>query len=180
MPDVGFWVFGYGSLLWNPGFNPVEKRLARLRGYSRSFCMRSLHHRGTPESPGLVLALDERSGEHCDGMAFSAAPGESATVLRDLRERELISDAYLERRVRIEFHDGGETTALAFIVDPEHEQYCGELPIEAQVGIIASARGGRGKNSEYLYRTSECLSLLGINDPLLDELADRVRALGGD
>ena len=173
-------MFGYGSLLWHPGFAPAERRLARLPGYRRCFCMRSIHHRGTRERPGLVLALDERSGARCDGMAMRAAPKDTDAVLRDLRERELISDAYIEMRVRVEFSGGGAATALAFVVDPGHEQYCGTLTFEEQARIIASARGGRGKNSEYLYKTSESLSHLGISDPELDELARRVRSLAGD
>ena len=177
MPNSGFWVFGYGSLLWNPGFAPVEKRLARLRGYHRCFCLRSIHHRGTKERPGLVLALDERSGAHCDGMALRVAPQEADAVLRDLRERELISGVYFERQVCVEFPGAVEADALAFIVDPDHEQYCGALPIEEQARTIASARGGRGNNAEYLFRTSEALSLLGISDPSLDELARLVRSL---
>ncbi|MDE0303712.1 MAG: gamma-glutamylcyclotransferase [Albidovulum sp.] len=180
MPESGFWVFGYGSLLWNPGFAPAEQMRARLRGYCRCFCMRSFHHRGNREWPGLVLALDKRSGAHCDGLALRASPKDADGALRDLRERELISDAYIETHVRLELSGGGEATALAFVVDPGHEQYCGVLPIEEQARIIASARGGKGKNSEYLFKTCESLSHLGISDPVLDELARRVRSLTGD
>ena len=142
--------------------------------------MRSVHHRGTHEKPGLVLALDERSGSRCDGMALRSAPNESDAVLHELRKRELVSDAYIEKQVSIEFLEGGEATALAFIVDPEHKQYCGALPLDEQASIIASASGGRGENSEYLFKTSDSLSLLGISDPSLDQLARLVRSLRGD
>ena len=84
------WVFGYGSLLWNPGFDPAEAVTATLSGYHRSFCMLSIHHRGTAEKPGLVLALDEADAT-CTGVAFRVAPADQVRVLAELRERELIS-----------------------------------------------------------------------------------------
>ena len=90
------WVFGYASLIWNPGFPVAEQQLAKLDGYTRSFCMRSIHHRGTPTEPGLVLALDRSEGAECDGVAFRVADGAETNTLAYLRERELISSAYLE------------------------------------------------------------------------------------
>ncbi|MEM6825352.1 MAG: gamma-glutamylcyclotransferase, partial [Pseudomonadota bacterium] len=89
------WVFGYASLIWNPGFDYEEKAIARLKDYARSFCMRSIHHRGTPQDPGLVLALDAHPGAACEGVAFRVARSHEASVLTYLRERELISSAYL-------------------------------------------------------------------------------------
>jgi len=91
------WVFGYGSLVWNPGFNVAERVIATLPDYHRSFCMRSIHHRGSEEAPGLVLALDAMEGARCHGVALSVAQGEEAQTLDYLRERELVSAAYLER-----------------------------------------------------------------------------------
>ena len=90
------WVFGYGSLIWDPGFPVVERRIARVDGWHRSFCMRSIHHRGTPDAPGLVLALDRADGATCTGVAFRVAAGAEAATLTALRERELVSSAYLE------------------------------------------------------------------------------------
>jgi cation transport protein ChaC len=95
------WVFGYGSLVWNPGFDTAERVIARLPGYRRSFCMRSIHHRGTPEAPGLVLALDAVAGGACEGVALRAEADRAGEVLAYLRERELISSAYLERRLEV-------------------------------------------------------------------------------
>lgn len=86
------WVFGYGSLIWHPGFPVAERRIARLTGWHRSFCMRSIHHRGTEEAPGLVLALDRAEGAVCDGVAFRVSPGAEEHTLAELRERELVSD----------------------------------------------------------------------------------------
>ncbi|QYK42957.1 MAG: gamma-glutamylcyclotransferase [Paracoccaceae bacterium] len=171
------WVFGYGSLIWDPGFPVAERRLARLDGWRRGFCMRSIHHRGSVEAPGLVLALDRESGAFCDGLALRVAPGAEAATLAALRERELISSAYLEEWLPVEAE--GRLTALAYVIDPGHGQYCGGLAMEEQARIIATARGGRGANCDYLYATAAHLAELGIADPDLDWLVARVRALRG-
>ena len=171
------WVFGYGSLVWNPGFAPAESAIARLRGYRRSFCMRSVHHRGTPDAPGLVLALDEEPQAECLGLAMRAPEGREDAVLADLRARELVSSAYHERRLEAELADGRRVEALAFVVDRNHVQYCGGLGIEEQARVIAQARGGRGGNAEYLRSTVEGLRGLGIGDPDLDRLAQRVQRM---
>ncbi|WP_137699589.1 gamma-glutamylcyclotransferase [Marimonas lutisalis] len=169
------WVFGYGSLMWNPGFELAERRLARLMGYARTFCMRSIHHRGTPEQPGLVLALDRVENTWCDGIAMKVKPGQEDEVLAYLRERELVSSAYLERRVPIILGGGGEVEALAYVVDPDHVQYCGGLDLEEQARIIAHASGGMGPNDEYLLNTVAHLDEIGVHDPDLRWLAHRVR-----
>lgn len=170
------WVFGYGSLVWNPGFEPADRVIATLPGYHRSFCMRSIHHRGTEEEPGLVLALDAEDGAECKGVAFSVKPGEEERVLADLRERELISSAYLERDLEIDLSDGRRVTAVTYVIDPDHVQYC-HLELEEQAQIISHAVGGRGPNTEYLYNTAAHLVELGIEDPDLDWLSARVRDL---
>jgi cation transport protein ChaC len=170
------WVFGYGSLLWNPGFTPAAQSFARLEGYRRSFCMRSIHHRGTETRPGLVLALDAEAGSWCDGVALSVAPGEEDDVLSYLRERELVSSAYLEKRLPITLGDGRQVEAVTYVIDPDHVQYC-HLPLDEQATIIAQAVGGRGPNTDYLFNTVRHLAELGIPDAELQWLADRVRAL---
>ena len=106
MTDGALWVFGYGSLMWNPGFGYAERVLASLPGFARTFCMRSIHHRGTVEKPGLVLALDPHPGAHCRGLAFRVTPGEEGGTLAYLRERELISSAYLEETHALDLSDG--------------------------------------------------------------------------
>lgn len=174
------WVFGYGSLMWNPGF-PVEDRvLARLDGYHRSFCMSSIHHRGTVEDPGLVLALDPAEAAHCHGVAFRVPDAEAEGTIAYLRERELISSAYLERQLTISLTSGGEVTALTYVVDTEHVQYVGGMPLEEQARIISTAVGGRGPNTEYLWNTVSHLVELGIEDQDLNWLATRVRELTGE
>jgi cation transport protein ChaC len=177
MDDAPLWVFGYGSLMWNPGFPYRDRVIATLPGYARTFCMRSIHHRGTDEAPGLVLALDEHPGAECQGLAFLVAAQERETTLGYLRERELISSAYLEKMLDIELADGRTVTAVSYVVDTDHVQYCGGLPLEEQAGIIATAIGGRGPNTEYLYNTALHLAELGIEDAELTWLAERVRSL---
>ncbi|RAP40379.1 gamma-glutamylcyclotransferase [Rhodovulum viride] len=182
----GLWVFGYGSLLWKPGFEVAERRLARLDGWHRSFCMRSIHHRGTEAEPGLVLALDAAPGASCHGVALRAAPGTEDATLAALRERELISSAYFEVELEVtpEASPDGTVPAplrvVAYVIDPDHVQYCGGLPLEEQARIIARARGGMGPNDEYLFNTVAHLAELGLSDPDLDWLAQRVRALQTD
>lgn len=171
------WVFGYGSLLWNPGFDVQERVLATLPGYARSFCMRSVHHRGTHENPGLVLALDECPKSVCQGVALAVGTQEQDEVLAYLRERELISAAYLEKFLPVDLADGRRVEAVTYVIDPEHVQYCGGLGLEEQARIIARAVGGRGPNTEYLYNTAEHLSELGIHDEDLNWLSRRVRSL---
>lgn len=173
------WVFGYGSLLWNPGFVPVESRTAVLGGYHRSFCMLSIHHRGTEEEPGLVLALDEAAGGQCTGVALRVAEAEQDAVLTYLRERELISSAYLEDWLEVTL-DGGEVVqALAYVINRDHVQYC-QFDLETQAQMIARAVGGRGPNPEYLYNTAAHLVQMGIADADMEWLVARVRSLTGD
>lgn len=168
------WVFGYGSLLWNPGFPVARTRAACVRGWQRSFCMRSIHHRGTDAKPGLVLALDAVEGAVCDGLAFEVEPGAEDAVVTYLRERELISSAYLERELPAEIDGMGAATVLVYVIDPAHEQYCGGISLEEQAQIIAHAVGGRGPNDEYLANTASHLRGLGVADPELDWLQARV------
>lgn len=169
------WVFGYGSLLWHPGFEVAESVIATLADHHRSFCMRSIHHRGTPEAPGLVLALEPWAGASCTGLALRAAPGTEEPTLQMLRARELVSSAYHERHLGLRLADGRGVEAVAYVVDTEHEQYVGDLAPEEQARIIACAVGGRGPNAEYLWNTARHLRELGITDPDLDWLAARVR-----
>lgn len=171
------WVFGYGSLIWNPEFPVAEQVIARASGWHRSFCMRSIHHRGTEAAPGLVLALDADPAAHCDGVAFRVTPGAEEATLQALRDRELISSAYLERWLAVELTDGRQVQALVFVIDPDHVQYCGGLPLEEQAQIIARAVGGRGPNRDYLFATASHLADLGIGDADLEWLAARVLSL---
>ena len=171
------WVFGYGSLIWDPGFPVAEQQVARLTDWHRSFCMLSIHHRGTPSEMGLVLALDRLPGARCDGVAFRVETGAEAATLAILRERELISSAYLEDWLPLTLPDGRLEIALTYVISPDHIQYCGGLTLENQAQIIARAVGGRGPNRDYLSATARHLHELGIADPDLDWLATRVAEL---
>ncbi|WP_370050217.1 MULTISPECIES: gamma-glutamylcyclotransferase [Salipiger] len=174
---MALWVFGYGSLLWNPGFEVAEAAQASLPDYHRSFCMRSIHHRGSEAEPGLVLALDEQPGALCEGLALRAVDGTEEATIAYLRERELISSAYLEKMLHVDLQDGRRVEAVTYVIDAAHVQYCGGLPLEEQAAIIARAVGGRGPNTEYLYNTAAHLDELGIPDAELHWLRDRVRHL---
>ena len=176
-PPSPLWVFGYGSLIWNPGFPVAEQQLATLRGFARSFCMSSIHHRGTVEDPGLVLALDPSEEHDCRGVAFRVPDSAADETVNYLRERELVSSAYLERTLPVELANGTAVSALVYVVDTEHVQYVGGMSLEKQAKIIAHAVGGRGPNTEYLWNTVAHLTELGIEDPELDWLAGRVREI---
>ncbi len=171
------WVFGYGSLIWNPEFPVAERPLATLAGFRRAFCMRSIHHRGTETSPGLVLALDGDTLSSCRGVAFRVRSGAEEATLAALRERELISSAYLERFLWLDLDDGRRVHAVAYVVDRDHVQYCSALDLDEQARIIARSVGGRGPNAEYLYNTAEHLAGLGVADAELEWLAQRVREI---
>ena len=173
---MALWVFGYGSLLWDPGFTPVRRVKARLHDYHRSFCMLSIHHRGTEDDPGLVLALDKQAGGQCTGVAFEVPDNEEDTVLAMLRERELISSAYYEDTVDLVTDAGDSIQALAYIINRDHVQYC-QFDLEKQAQMIAHAVGGRGPNTEYLYNTAAHLGEMGIRDDDMAWLVQRVRAL---
>jgi glutathione-specific gamma-glutamylcyclotransferase len=179
MDDTKLWVFGYGSLIWEPGFPFQERLTARLSGWHRSFCMHSVHYRGTPTEPGLVLALDARAGAACDGVAFGVGAADADAALGTVRARELISDAYLEHAVGVVLSDGRRVNAVTFVINRDHAQYAGDLPLEQQAQVIAASRGVRGPNADYLWNTAAHLAELGFADPDLDWLAARVRVLTG-
>ena len=180
MQGQEFWVFGYGSLLWKPGFAFAERQLATLQGFHRSFCMASVHYRGTPERPGLVLALEAREGAECRGVGFRVTAEQGADVLAYLRKRELVSAAYLEKWLEIRLADGRVVPALCYVIDSTHGQYRGGLPLPEQAEIIAGAAGNTGPNDAYLFNTVAHLAELGINDPEMETLADMVRAARRD
>ena len=171
------WVFGYGSLLWNPGFAFTTTKLVRLDGYRRSFCMSSIHHRGTSDNPGLVLALDVAEGFSCNGVAFYVEQAQQHTTLDYLRERELMSSAYLEAEVQVHDEGGFQVMAIAYIIDKTHEQYCADLTLAEQANIIANAVGGMGHNAEYLFNTVSHLKKLNLTDPELEWLGTQVRGI---
>lgn len=171
------WVFGYGSLMWDPGFRPAEAIKARLTGYSRSFCLRSINYRGTEDAPGLVLGLDEDPGAECCGLALRIPEDEHDAVIAYLRKRELDTGAYREEAVPVALEDGRTVEAIAYVMQRDHWQYVGGLCPREQARIIARARGGRGPNYEYLFNTARHLTEIGLADKLLNKLSEDVRRL---
>ncbi|HSO42416.1 MAG TPA: gamma-glutamylcyclotransferase [Rhodospirillales bacterium] len=171
-----FWVFGYGSLMWRPGFAHSGSVPALLRGYNRSFCVYSHHYRGTPEQPGLVLGL--APGGVCRGLAFRVPRVREAAVRDYLDERELVSYAYIPRMLAVEI-PGGEVEAYTFVADPAHRQFAGNLGIERSAEIIMEARGIAGLNRDYLINTVRHLEREGFADDSLHPLLKRVEYLTG-
>ena len=147
------WVFGYGSLMWRPGFAYEEARHARLTGYRRCFCIYSVHHRGTAKRPGMVLGLDR--GGACEGIAYRVAAANVAETVRYLRAREQVNGVYREAHVPVELIEGPrrEVLALAYIVERAHPSYAGRLPLALQARLIRGGRGLSGNNLDYLIST---------------------------
>lgn len=167
-----FWVFGYGSLMWNPGFAFVERQLALVHGYHRALCIHSWVHRGTSERPGLVLGLDR--GGACKGVAYRVAEADRDDVLAYLRERELVTNVYLERVSRVRLSSGADVNALTYVADRAHGQYAAGLDIDSAAAIVASAQGKSGHNIDYVANTVAHLKELGIRDHWMEAVAERM------
>jgi cation transport protein ChaC len=163
------WVFGYGSLMWRPGFAYIERHLAQLYGYHRSLCIFSHVHRGTPEAPGLVLGLDR--GGRCRGVAFRVAAPEADATLAYLREREQATSVYLERRVRVRLDDEREVQAVTYVADRNHRQYAGRLPAPELLRLVHQGVGISGANPDYVRATHQHLIEIGVSDPVLAGIA---------
>jgi cation transport protein ChaC len=168
---AGWWVFAYGSLLWNPLFPVAEMRPARLTGWHRRFCLWSLASRGTPQLPGLVLGLEP--GGACRGVAMRLPTGEAVDELQLLWRREMVVRVYRARWVRVDT-GGRVVNALTFTVRHDHLQYAGKLPLARQAAVVARARGVFGSSLDYLERTRVALVSHGIVDFYLEDLARRV------
>jgi len=162
------WVFGYGSLMWRPGFDFLEMHRARLYGYHRAFCVYSWVHRGTRERPGLVLGLDR--GGSCVGRLFRVPAAEAEAVIRYLDEREMVTGVYVPIEGRVRF-GGHEVRARTYIADRGHAQYAGKLPVETQAQLVDGAVGQSGVNRDYVLNTVAHLKTMGIVDGPLHRLA---------
>ena len=171
------WVFGYGSLMWRPGFDFIEQTPARLIGEHRALCVYSFVHRGTPEKPGLVLGLDR--GGACRGVAFRVAAEHRAKTVAYLREREQVTSVYREvmRSVWLENDARERISALAYVVDRSHVQYAGRLTQAEQLGFVRQGHGQSGINRDYVLATVEAIEAQGCRDRPLHQLA---LALRGD
>lgn len=161
------WVFGYGSLIWRPGFDFVSQAPARLIGAHRRLCVLSFRHRGTEVRPGLVFGLVR--GGSCHGMAFEVADAAWADTQAYLREREMDRGVYREVTRPVRRADG-VGAALAFMVDERHPQFAGRLSIAEQVRLVRGAVGESGANPDYVRETARHLALMGILDPGIEAL----------
>jgi glutathione-specific gamma-glutamylcyclotransferase len=173
--DTGdLWVFGYGSLMWRPGFDVLERVHARLTGLHRALCVYSFVHRGTPERPGLVLGLD--LGGMCRGVAFRVAAAARANTIAYLRAREQVTSVYREttRRIVLEDEARRQVTALCYTVDRGHVQYAGRLTLAEQLHFVRQGHGRSGPNREYVIETVRALEALGYRESELHLLADRL------
>jgi cation transport protein ChaC len=178
-PGHDLWVFGYGSLMWRPGFAHAEAQHARLVGYRRCFCIYSVHHRGTPERPGMVLGLDR--GGACEGIAYRVAAANVAATTRYLREREQINGVYRDVLVPVRLITGShrEVLAVAYVVERAHPSYAGQLPLAMQARLIRGGKGISGANLDYLVNTLRHLAELGIRERELERLLTLIGSYAG-
>jgi glutathione-specific gamma-glutamylcyclotransferase len=169
------WVFGYGSLIWRPGFEFLERVPARLVGEHRALCVYSFVHRGTPEKPGLVLGLDR--GGACRGVAFRIAEKGRAATVAYLRAREQVTSVYREvmRSVWLENEARQRVSALVYVVDRGHVQYAGRLSLHEQLRHVLQGHGQSGANREYVLATVKAIEAEGFRDTQLHQLAMMLR-----
>jgi cation transport protein ChaC len=172
------WVFGYGSLMWRPGFPFEAQAPGLLNGAHRALCVYSVLHRGTREQPGLVLGLDR--GGACRGVVFRVTRGAEEKTVAYLREREQVTDVYLEARRNVRLLDGSGRVvkALTYLADPHHAQYAGSLPLEEQLRIVQGCTGEAGANVDYVLNTVRHLEAEGVHDAVLGNIAARLTARG--
>ncbi len=170
------WVFGYGSLMWRPGFAHVERVPARLVGLHRALCVYSFVHRGTPERPGLVLGLDR--GGMCRGIAYRVAAAKRAETVAYLRGREQVTTVYLETMRQIELEDEARrrVRALCYIVDRSHVQYAGRLTLAESLHHVRQGHGRSGPNRDYVLETVQALEALGYRESDLHLLAAQLQS----
>lgn len=175
-PPGDVWVFGYGSLIWNSAIDSLERRIARIDGWHRSFCLSITALRGTVDRPGLMLALDR--GGSCYGAAYRLAEEDVECELQLLWRREMACGAYVPRWVQLKDNESEPFGwAIAFTIDADHPQYVGGLDEAVAVRRLATASGGLGSCADYLFRTRDSLHANGIHDPQLERLASLVNAL---
>ncbi len=171
-PDGCMWVFGYGSLIWNPGFDFMETRVAQLSGWHRRFCLWSTHYRGTVEQPGLVLGLDR--GGVCKGIAFRVAPSAAEAALSYLDARELpdqTEQVYDRRTLPVALDCGTRVPAITYTAKRSSSRYAGKLPADRIARVLSASQGLTGTNRDYFLNTLAHLARLGIPDRNFEALA---------
>ena len=171
-PPSERWIFGYGSLMWRPGFPYLERAPARHHGRRRAFCIYSVHHRGTSERPGLVLGL--APGGSVAGVAYRVAEDSWPATHAYLREREQPTETYIEAEIDLRLSGGRRRRSLAFLCDRHHPQWAGDLTPHAQAELIAGAEGLSGRNVDYLRDLVGHLREAGIRDAGMTRLLHMV------
>jgi cation transport protein ChaC len=169
------WVFGYGSLIWDPGFDFEEAGLGQVHGYHRAFCIRSTRYRGTPERPGVVLGLDR--GGSCIGMAFRLRPATRHRAVDALFEREMTGGVYVARTLQVVLGQGRRVSALAFVANRSSLSY-ERLTDDEIVRRLSDCCGQRGRNREYALRTLHSLADHGVHCPHLGRIGHRLAGAG--
>lgn len=168
------WVFGYGSLIWNPGFSYLRTEKALLHGAHRSLSIYSYRHRGTPERPGLVFGLSH--GGSCRGVAFEVEQTIWPQVFDYLQEREQDRGVYREAWRKVSLADGTKVSALAYLVNEQHPQFAGHLALDEQVRLVSRSTGESGRNTEYVRNTAQHLLSMGIRDKALMQIVGALDA----
>lgn len=165
------WVFGYGSLLWNPAFDFDERRVGTLHGYHRQFCFWSKIGRGTPDNPGMMLALDR--GGSCKGVVLGVKREKATEELTSVFMREMTGQTYraVWGKVRT---DDGPVQAISFVANPGSEHFAGRQPLEDIARYIAQGCGHLGPCTDYLFNTRDHLVELGIQDRMMNRLCELV------
>jgi len=173
----GFWVFGYGSLMWRPGFPYVERCVAKLSDHQRSFCLKSVRYRGTFDYPGLVLALEPKQGTLCRGVAYRVSAQEAVETHAYLKDREMDRGSYFETYQTLTLADDRRVEALCYVINPDNPDYRRDLTLEEKAVIIAKAVGPAGANCEYLFNTHNDLKEMLVEDSEVEALVERVEAI---
>ena len=172
-PHDEYWVFGYGSLMWRPGFPFAEMAPAQLQGWRRDMCIQSIHYRGTPDVPGLVSGLTP--GGSCKGRAYRIDPEHKMEVIAYLDDRELVTDVYLPQHHDVALDDGRSVSARVYVADVEHTQFAGHWNLEDKITYLLQGMGSEGRSIDYLANILEQLNHLGIEDAHLHDLHAQAR-----
>jgi cation transport protein ChaC len=175
LPKGDLWIFGYGSLMWSPGFSYKEKGPGRLHGYHRALCILSTRYRGTKRKPGLVMGLCR--GGSCWGMAFRVDARVVRRALAGLWQREMPRRVYAPRLLKVELRSGRQVSALAFLADPAHPAYVRELDLQGRAKLVAQGVGQRGLCVDYIRNTISHMGEVGVRDPHLERILHAALAL---
>ena len=174
-----FWVFGYGSLMWRPGFPYIERCVATLAHHQRSFCLKSIRYRGTEEYPGLVLALEPKQGMLCRGVAYRVSADDATETRAYLQDRELDRGSYFEKFQALTLADDRQIEALCYVINPDNPDYYRDLSLDEKAERIAKAVGPAGSNCDYLFNTLGDLQEMLLEDSEVETLAEKVSLILG-